>query len=106
MFARYLTEYDLYVASWRRDGVVQIQKKQCGVYTTLKRIPNYPPPAPNQWHHIRFEAQGTHLRLYTDGQLAVETTDDYVRRRCVGHPHRRRPGRVHRQLERVRALST
>jgi hypothetical protein len=46
------------------------------VYTILKRIANYPPPAPNQWHHIKFEAQGTHLRLYTDGQLAVETTDD------------------------------
>lgn len=76
VFARYLTEYDLYVASWREDGVVQIQKKQCGVYTILKRIPNYPPPAPGQWHHIRFEAVGTHLRLYTDGQLAVETTDD------------------------------
>jgi len=75
-FLRYRTEYDLYVASWREDGVVQIQKKQCGVYTILKRIPNYPPPAPGQWHHIRFEAVGTHLRLYTDGQLAVETTDD------------------------------
>ena len=75
VFARYLTEYDLYVASWREDGVVQIQKKECGVYTILKRIPNYPPPAPNQWHHIRFEATGTHLALYTDGKLAVETDD-------------------------------
>lgn len=76
VFARYLTEYDLYVASWREDGVVQIQKKQCGVYTILKRIPNFPPPAPGQWHHIKFEAVGNHLRLYTDGQLAVETTDN------------------------------
>ncbi|MBV8760635.1 MAG: hypothetical protein JO257_25305 [Deltaproteobacteria bacterium] len=76
VFARYLTEYDLYVASWRQDGVVQIQKKECGVYTILKRIPNYPAPTPNQWHHIRFEAVGNDLRLYTDGQLAVETTDD------------------------------
>jgi hypothetical protein len=76
VFARYLTEYDLYVASWREDGVVQIQKKECGVYTILKRIPNYPAPTPGQWHHIKFEVKGTHLALYTDGHLAVETDDD------------------------------
>ena len=76
VFARYLTEYDLYVASWREDGVVQIQKKQCGEYTILKRIAGHPAPTPNAWHHIRFEVVGNHLALYTDGKLAVETTDD------------------------------
>ena len=75
-FARYLTEYDLYVGSWRRDGVVQIQKKECGQYTILKRIANYGAPTPNQWHHIKFETVGDHIRLYLDGSLAVEVVDD------------------------------
>jgi len=74
-FARYLTEYDLYVGSWRRDGVVQIQKKECGQYTILKRIANYGAPAPNQWHHIKFETKGDDIKLYCDGQLAVEVHD-------------------------------
>jgi hypothetical protein len=74
-FARYLDEYDLYVGSWRRDGVVQIQKKECGTYTTLKRIANYGAPTPNQWHHIKFETKGDDLKLYLDGTLAVEIHD-------------------------------
>jgi hypothetical protein len=50
LFARYLDEYDLYVASFREDGTAQIQKKECGEYTILKRIPNYGAPSLNQWH--------------------------------------------------------
>jgi hypothetical protein len=75
LFARYLDEYDLYVASFREDGTAQIQKKECGVYTTLKRIPNYGSPSLNQWHHIKFEAIGNDLRFYIDGQLAVSVHD-------------------------------
>ena len=47
------TEYDLYVGSWRMDGVVQIQKKHCGEYTILKRIANFGPPSPNVWRWSR-----------------------------------------------------
>jgi hypothetical protein len=83
-FARYLTEYDLYVGSWRRDGVVQIQKKQCGEYTILKRDPNWGPPAPNMWHTIRFEVVGNEQRLYLDGRLAMTTTDDSIKRGTAG----------------------
>lgn len=83
-FARYLTEYDLYVGSWRRDGVVQIQKKQCGVYTILKRNANYGPPAPNQWHTIRFETVGNTQRLILDGKLAMETTDSSIQHGTAG----------------------
>jgi hypothetical protein len=75
LFARYLDEYDLYVASFREDGTAQIQKKECGVYTILKRIPNYGAPALNQWHHIKFEAIGNDLRFFIDGRLAVEVQD-------------------------------
>jgi hypothetical protein len=74
-FLRYRTEYDLYVASWREDGVVQIQKKQCGVYTALKIDKSYGPPAANKWHNIRFEAVGPKLSLWLDGKLAMTVTD-------------------------------
>ena len=74
-FTRYTTEYDLYVASWRLDGVVQIQKKQCGTYTILKKTTALAPPAPNQWHTMRFEAVGTELRLYLDGTHAMTVAD-------------------------------
>lgn len=84
IFARYLTEYDLYVGSWRQDGVVQIQKKQCGVYTVLERNNNYGPPAPNMWHTIRFEVVGNEQRLYLDGRLAMTTTDDSIKRGTAG----------------------
>jgi len=77
-FVRYLTEYDLYVASWREDGVVQIQKKQCGEYTVLERDPNYGPPSRNSWHTISFEIVGDELRLYLDGTLAISTSDDSI----------------------------
>ena len=74
-FLRYRTEYDLYVASWREDGVVQIQKKQCGVYTALKVNKTYGKPAPNKWHTIRFEAVGSKLSLWLDGSLAMTVND-------------------------------
>ncbi len=83
-FVRYLSEYDLYVGSWRMDGVVQIQKKQCGVYTILKRDPGYGPPAPNMWHTIRFEVVGNEQRLYLDGRFAMSTTDDAIKRGTAG----------------------
>lgn len=75
LFTRYLDEYDLYVASFREDGTAQIQKKECGTYTILKRIPNYGAPSLNQWHHIKFEAIGNDLRFFIDGRLAVEVQD-------------------------------
>lgn len=83
-FARYLTEYDLYVASWRRDGTVQIQKKQCGTYTILARNGSYGAPAPNVWHTIRFQAVGSELRLYLDGRLAMTAKDSSIARGTAG----------------------
>lgn len=83
-FTRYLTEYDLYVASWRKDGVVQIQKKQCGVYTILARNPSFGAPTPNTWHTIRFVVVGNEQRLYLDGQLAMTTHDDSIKRGTSG----------------------
>lgn len=74
-FLRYRTEYDLYVASWRADGVVEIQKKQCGVYTALKANTHYGAPAAGKWHTIRFEAVGNKLSLWLDGSFAMSVTD-------------------------------
>jgi len=75
IFARYETEYDLYVASWRMDGVAQIQKKHCGTYTALKIVKGYGAPSENAWHTIKFVANGNKLDLYLDGDHAVSTTD-------------------------------
>jgi len=75
-FVRYRTEYDLYVASWRLDGVVQIQKKECGTYTVLQRDATYGAPSRGQWHTLRFEAVGKRLQLFLDGKLVMTQTDD------------------------------
>jgi hypothetical protein len=73
-FARYRSEDDLYVASWRFDGVVQIQRKLCGEYTALAVIDDFGPPSPDVWHSIRFEAVGDDLHLYLDDDLVLSTT--------------------------------
>jgi hypothetical protein len=66
LFARYRSEDDLYVASWRFDGAVQIQRKLCGDYSTLAVRRDLAPPSPDVWHWIRFEALGDDLTLYLD----------------------------------------
>lgn len=71
-FVRYRSEDDLYVASWRFDGVVQIQKKQCGEYTILARV-DLPPPTFRAWHRMRFDAVGENLALYLDDKLVLTT---------------------------------
>lgn len=75
VFARYRSEDDLYVASWRMDGVAQIQKKHCGTYTALAIVKSYGAPAPRTWHWIRFDAIGDQLALYLDGKLVVTAKD-------------------------------
>jgi hypothetical protein len=74
-FARYRTEDDLYVASWRSDGVVQIQKKQCGIYTPLAIVRDLPGPSPNAWHTLQFSAIGEQLSLSLDGHVALSAID-------------------------------
>lgn len=74
-FARYRTEDDLYVASWRADGVVQIQKKECGIYTALVLDKDFGPPSPGVWHTLRFDAIGDALALSLDGHSVISTTN-------------------------------
>ncbi|MBA3817449.1 MAG: hypothetical protein H0X17_01030 [Deltaproteobacteria bacterium] len=74
-FTRYRSEDDLYVASWRADGVVQIQKKQCGVYTVLGVLTSYGKPTTNAWHTLRFTAVGSRLELFLDGTRVMSVTD-------------------------------
>jgi hypothetical protein len=73
VFARYRSEDDLYVASWRFDGVVQIQRKLCGDYTVLARREMSPPSA-EVWHRIRFEALGDQLTLTLDGAAVLRAS--------------------------------
>ena len=73
-FARYRSENDLYVASWRFDGEVLIQRKLCGDYTALAVIDDFGPPSPGVWHSLRFEAAGHDLRLYLDDDLVLTAT--------------------------------
>jgi hypothetical protein len=73
-FVRYRSENDLYVASWRMDGKVNIKKKQAGTYKTLAEI-TMPKPSAGAWHRIRFDAIGTRLELYLDGTKVLSATD-------------------------------
>jgi hypothetical protein len=70
-FARYRSEDDLYVASWRFDGVVEIQRKRCGDYTTLAIRRDLAPPSADTWHWIRFDAVGDRLTLRLDGRVVL-----------------------------------
>nr|HEX4316413.1 hypothetical protein [Kofleriaceae bacterium] len=74
-FLRYRTEDDLYVASWRVDGVAQIQRKHCGVYTPLVVKKGYGAPSLNAWHTIEFTAVGNQLDVYLDGDHALSVQD-------------------------------
>jgi len=73
-FVRYRSENDLYVASWRTDGVVQIKRKQNGTYKTLAQATQHT-PSTGTWHTIRFDATGSRLDLYLDGTKVLTTTD-------------------------------
>ena len=75
LFARYRSEEDLYVASWRFDGVVQIQRKLCGEYRVLAMRRDLAPPSANAWHWMRLEAIGDQLTLILDDRavLAAES---------------------------------
>lgn len=73
-FVRYNDEYDLYVASWRMDGKVNIKRKQNGTYKTLAEI-SMPKPSTNAWHKIQFHATGNKLELYLDGSKVLSATD-------------------------------
>ena len=73
-FVRYRSENDLYVASWRVDGIVQIKKKQGGTYTTLAQTTKAA-PSTGAWHRVRFDAVGNKLDLYLDGTRVLSATD-------------------------------
>ena len=73
-FIRYRTENDLYVASWRMDGLVNIKRKHCGAYTTLAQV-SHAKPSTGTWHTIKFTAIGSRLDLYLDGSHILSTTD-------------------------------
>ena len=73
-FVRYRDEYDLYVASWRMDGKVNIKRKQNGTYRTLAEV-NMAKPSAGAWHRMQFHATGSKLELYLDGTKVLSATD-------------------------------
>ena len=77
LFARYQTEYDLYVASLRLDGQIIIKKKHCGSYSTLANVPfSQGSVLLDTWYDIEFSTQGETLSFYVDGVEEVSVTDD------------------------------
>ena len=76
LFLRYQTEYDLYVASLRHDGQVMIKKKVCGQYSTLA-VADYSggDVLLDTWYNIEFEARGTDLYFYVNGNLELTASD-------------------------------
>jgi hypothetical protein len=74
VFARYQTENDLYVASYRKDGIVTIKKKVGGTYTTLRQK-QIAVPQVGTWYTLRFRVTGQTLALYVNGTLQLTATD-------------------------------
>jgi len=74
MFARYQTEENMYVASWRIDGNVTIKKKINGKYSTLAASKIGSPKIGSE-HLMIFEAEGPLLSYYIDGNLIVQAED-------------------------------
>ncbi|MFY0569025.1 hypothetical protein ACN28E_35105 [Archangium lansingense] len=74
VFARYQTEDDLYVASYRKDGLITIKKKLGGVYTTLAQK-DLSTPATGTWHTIKFSVSGDTLQFFVNGVLQLTARD-------------------------------
>ncbi|HYO65225.1 MAG TPA: hypothetical protein VEU33_04020 [Archangium sp.] len=74
VFARYQTENDLYVASYRKDGLVTIRKKLGGVYTTLAQK-MLGAPATRTWHTVKLSVSGDTLQYFVDGALQLTAHD-------------------------------
>ena len=77
LFARYQTEYDLYVASLRLDGQVMIKKKHCGSYHTLASAPfSQGNVNLDTWYTLEFSTQGNTLSFFVDGMEELSVMDD------------------------------
>ena len=74
VFARYQTENDLYVASYRKDGLVTIKKKLGGIYTTLAQK-TLGAPAIRAWHTVKLSVSGDTLQFSVDGTLQLTAHD-------------------------------
>jgi hypothetical protein len=75
LFARYTTSDNLYVASYRSDGLITIKKKVNAQYTTLASA-DIGPPETDKEYVMAFEVEGTDLRYFIDGKLALTASDN------------------------------
>jgi hypothetical protein len=75
IFNRYQTSDDLYVASWRFDGLCTFKKKIKGKYTTLDKVTIGAPQLGSE-HILSFEINGNLLSFFIDGQLILQTQDN------------------------------
>lgn len=74
VFARYQTENDLYVASYRKDGLVTLKKKLGGVYTTLAQK-ELAAPATGTWYTVKLSVSGDTLQFSVNGELQLTAHD-------------------------------
>jgi hypothetical protein len=74
IFARYQTENDLYVASFRKDGKVTIKKKIKGNYTTLKYA-TYGDVKLGEEYFFQFQVNGPTLTYKINGEVVLEVND-------------------------------
>ena len=74
LFQRYRTEYDLYVASLRFDGLATIKKKIAGSYTTLAQV-KVPVPQLGEIYKLQFTARGTNLSFFVNGSRVLSADD-------------------------------
>jgi hypothetical protein len=85
LFARYITENDLYVASIRKDGQVVIKKKLNGIYTTLSTtkyssaeigasFSNY--IQLKKWYTFKITIVNLLLSFYINDTLILQALDD------------------------------
>jgi hypothetical protein len=84
LFLRYQSEDNLYVLSWRNSGDLVIQKKVCGVYTSLGRVVGFGAPSAGVWHTIKGSVSGSTISLYINGVLQLQVNDTDLAYGVVG----------------------
>ncbi|WP_257461563.1 hypothetical protein [Archangium lipolyticum] len=75
VFARYQTENDLYVASYRKYGLVTLKKKLGGLHHTTLAQKTLGAPATRTWHTVKLSVSGDTLQFFVHGELQLTAHD-------------------------------
>ena len=74
LFARYQTSDNLYVGSYRTDGLVTLKKKIATKYTTLGQV-DIGAPETGKEYVLAIEVDGSSLRFFIDGKQVLAAFD-------------------------------